>query len=395
MSDVGTVDDKIGAFAAHGREGRAPTRIDGPLGGLSFALKDLFDVEGVPTGAGNPDWLRTHPIPTSTAPVASRLLDAGARLAGKTLTDEIAWSLTGENFHYGTPKNVAAPGRIPGGSSSGSAAATAAGLVDFAIGSDTGGSVRLPASFCGLYGLRTTHGRVPIAGAVALAPSYDTVGWFARDAAMFERVGRVMFDDWRDFESPTRLLIADDMFDRADRDAQRALASALQEAASLFDEVAHVTVAGDRAASWRNVFRVLQAAEAWQVHGDWITRENPTFGPGVKQRFEAAARLDPAEVAAARAEREEIRARMEALVPQGSVLALPSAPAIAPPVGSSEAELDALRAQAIEMLCAAGHAGLPQISLPLAQVDGCPVGLSFVAPRGADEQLIDLALRLR
>ncbi|RXF67434.1 amidase [Hansschlegelia zhihuaiae] len=388
------IDDTVGAFVAHGREGRAPTTAEGPLAGLSFALKDLFDVKGVPTAAGNPDWLRTHPVPASTAPVARRLLDAGARLAGKTLTDEIAWSLTGENFHYGTPANAAAPGRIPGGSSSGSAAATAAGLVDFAIGTDTGGSVRLPASFCGLYGLRPSHGRISIAGAVALAPSYDTVGWFARDAALFEKVGRVLLTDWRDLEPPTRLLVADDMFDRADRDAQRALASALQDAAALFGEVAHVTVAGGRAASWRNVFRLLQAAEAWQTHGDWITRESPAFGPGVKQRFEAAARLDPAEVAAARAEREEIRARMEALVTPGSVLALPSAPGIAPPVGSPEIELDALRARAIELTCPAGHAGLPQVSLPLATVESCPVGLSFVAPRGADEQLLALALRL-
>ncbi|WP_245479842.1 amidase [Hansschlegelia zhihuaiae] len=394
MNDILEIDDTVGAFVAHGREGRAPTTAEGPLAGLSFALKDLFDVKGVPTAAGNPDWLRTHPVPASTAPVARRLLDAGARLAGKTLTDEIAWSLTGENFHYGTPANAAAPGRIPGGSSSGSAAATAAGLVDFAIGTDTGGSVRLPASFCGLYGLRPSHGRISIAGAVALAPSYDTVGWFARDAALFEKVGRVLLTDWRDLEPPTRLLVADDMFDRADRDAQRALASALQDAAALFGEVAHVTVAGGRAASWRNVFRLLQAAEAWQTHGDWITRESPAFGPGVKQRFEAAARLDPAEVAAARAEREEIRARMEALVTPGSVLALPSAPGIAPPVGSPEIELDALRARAIELTCPAGHAGLPQVSLPLATVESCPVGLSFVAPRGADEQLLALALRL-
>ena len=127
---------------------------DGPLSGMTFGVKDLLDVAGVPTGAGNPDWRRTHAVPERTAPSVARLLDAGARLVGKTITDELAWDLDGENAHHGTPVNVAAPGRIPGGSSSGSAAATAAGLCDFAIGTDTGGSVRLPASFCGLYGIR-------------------------------------------------------------------------------------------------------------------------------------------------------------------------------------------------------------------------------------------------
>ena len=123
------------------------------------------------------------------------LLDAGARIVGKTHTDEMTYSLNGENAHYGTPVNVNAPGRIPGGSSSGSAAAVAAGLVDFALGSDTGGSVRAPASFCGIYGLRPTHGRISLEGACALAASFDTVGWFARDPALLERVGRVLLRD--------------------------------------------------------------------------------------------------------------------------------------------------------------------------------------------------------
>ena len=132
----------------------------GALSGLTFAAKDIIDVEGHITGCGNPDWLRTHEKALRTAPCIRRLIEAGATLVGKTVTEELATGLTGENIHYGAPINVNAPGRVSGGSSSGSAAAVAAGLVDFSLGSDTGGSVRAPASFCGIYGVRPTHGRV-------------------------------------------------------------------------------------------------------------------------------------------------------------------------------------------------------------------------------------------
>ena len=176
-----------GAFVP-GVEVRIAGRPGGPLAGLAFAAKDLFDVAGVPTGGGNPDWLRVNPVPVRHAALVDRLLASGAALEGKTITDEVSLGILGENAFYGTPRNAAAPGHVPGGSSSGSAAAVAAGLVDFALGSDTGGSVRVPASFCGLHGLRPTHGRLELAGMMAQAPSFDTAGWFARDAGR-EAVG--------------------------------------------------------------------------------------------------------------------------------------------------------------------------------------------------------------
>jgi len=181
--------DTVGAFCRHTHVALpgAPT---GPLAGLTFGLKDLFDVAGHRTGFGSPDWLATQPPAHAHAAVLTALLTAGASLSGRTHTEEMAFSLTGENAHYGTPVNPAAPGRVPGGSSSGSASAVAAGLVDVAIGSDTGGSVRAPASYCGVYGIRPTHGAVSLAGACPLAPSFDTAGWFARDAARLARVVR-------------------------------------------------------------------------------------------------------------------------------------------------------------------------------------------------------------
>src|SRR3954447_1616181 len=201
--------DQLGGFCRHTHVALRGAG-EGPLSGLTFAAKDIYDIEGHRTGFGSPDWLRTHTPAARTAPVVQKLLEAGADMLGKTHTDELTFSLNGENAHYGTPVNVNAPGRIPGGSSSGSAAAVAGGLVDFALGSDTGGSVRAPASFCGIYGLRPTHGRVSLEGACPLASSFDTAGWFAREADVMERAGAVLLSERPDPVTPRHLLFAED-----------------------------------------------------------------------------------------------------------------------------------------------------------------------------------------
>ncbi|MGP9811468.1 amidase [Rhodopseudomonas sp. NSM] len=387
------VDDTLNAFCTYGLGDRR-TQDSGALAGLSFAVKDFFDVAGLPTSAGSPEWLATHPVPTQSSPVVDRLFAAGGTMVGKTHTDEMAWSLNGENAHYGTPINPAAPGRIPGGSSSGSAAATAGGLVDFAIGSDTGGSVRLPASYCGIYGIRTTHGRIPLDGAVPLAPSYDTVGWFSRSAALMARVGEVLLDGVRAPRRPKRVLIARDLFDALEPRVVAALQPGLERLTGLLGKPEPVDVAGDQRAAWRNTFRVLQSAEAWAAHGDWVNAVKPAFGPGVKERFAAAAVLDPAEVVAAKALRETIAAKMRALLQDDAVLIAPTAPGIAPLRNSTGEALETFRARSLELLCPAGHAGLPQLSLPLATLDDCPIGLSLIGGRHCDEDLLALAAEL-
>ena len=376
--------DPVGAFCAHGQSERRG-RAGGPLDGLTFGVKDLFDVAGLPTGAGSPDWLATHPVPARTASVVQRLLDAGAVMRGKTHTDEIAWSLAGQNAHYGTPINTAAPDRIPGGSSSGSAAAVAAGLVDFALGSDTGGSVRLPASFCGVYGIRTTHGAIPMDGAVPLAPSYDSAGWFARDARVFARVGAVLLPP---APPATRLLIAADLFERAGAPVRAALAGAVARIEALLGPATAIRVTD--APDWREVFRVIQAAEAWTAHGAWVTAVRPNFGPGVRERFEGAAHIPPVDVAAARLRRAAIASALRECVPPGTLLLLPSAPGIAPRRDAGPDEVEASRRAAMDLLCPAGHAGLPQVSLPLGLLDGCPVGLGVIGWPGGDTALLHL-----
>ncbi len=392
MNEI-VANDKLGAFCRHTHvemKGAA----DGPLAGRTLAVKDIYDVAGQKTGFGSPDWLRTHDPAARTAPAVQVLLDAGAELVGKTLTDEMAWSLTGENAHYGTPVNVNAPGRIPGGSSSGSVSAVAAGVVDFAIGSDTGGSVRLPASFCGVIGLRPTHGRIPMDGVCPLAPSFDTCGWFARDAGLFERIGRVLLRDDAAASKPRRVLVARDAFAVAGDAVSKALEPAVRRVEEMIRARETVTVANEPLAQWMGYFRVLQSAEAWAQHGAWVTRVNPQLGPGVKERVAWASTVEPRTVAQAKACREDIARGMAALLEGDTVLLLPSAPGIAPLRNSPPGILDDLRARGLSMLCIAGLARLPQISLPLAKLEGCPLGLSIVAARGNDTMLLELAKAL-
>ena len=392
MNEI-VANDRLGAFCRD-------THVEmtgashGPLVGLTFAVKDIYDVIGHRTGFGSPDWLRTHGPAARTAPVVQRLLDAGAHLVGKTHTDELTWSLTGENAHYGTPVNVNAPGRIPGGSSSGSASAVAAAVVDFAIGSDTGGSVRLPASFCGILGMRPTHGRIPLDGVCPLAPSFDTCGWFARDAGVFERVGRTLLCDDAPAPPPARLLIAQDAMEVVGETVAHALRPALDKVAALLGMPEPVAVGDEPLTRWMDYFRFLQGAEAWAAHGAWITREKPALGPGVKERFAWAPTVAPADITRAGTRREEIARHMAEMLEGRTVLALPSAPGIALRRNSPPNVLDDLRARALPILCIAGLARLPQISLPLAQLDGCPLGLSLIAARGNDTLLLELAGKL-
>lgn len=383
--------DTLGAFCTHTHAECAGAG-SGPLHGLTFGLKDIFDVAGHRTGFGSPDWLATHDAASTTASVASRLLAAGATLVGKTHTEEMAFSLTGENAHYGTPVNPAAPNRVPGGSSSGSATAVAGGLVDFAIGSDTGGSVRAPASFCGVYGIRPTHGRISLDGACPLAPIFDTVGWFARDASLLARVGDVLLGGTA--HTPGRVLLATDAFALALPGAAEALAPAVSRVTALLGDAEPVTVSAEGLPAWFDVFRVLQYHDIWTTHRSWITRVRPTFGSQVGPRFDAVAQVQTHEVAVMRKRRVEITARLDGLLADNAVLLLPTVPDIAPLLKLPPAETVAFRERALALLCIAGLGGLPQASLPFGMLNGCPIGLSLIAARGNDEMLLDIATRL-
>jgi amidase len=385
--------DPLGAFCRHNHVSLRGSG-GGALQGLTFAVKDCFHIAGTPTGFGQPDWLTSQPVPTVTAEAVCRLLEAGADMVAKTHCDELCYSLTGENAHYGTPRNVAAPGRIPGGSSNGSAAAVAGALIDFAIGTDCGGSIRIPASYCGILGIRPTHGRVSLEAVVPFGPSFDVAGWFARDAGIFERVGEVLLGPDPFDATPKRLVVLTDAFAMVEPPVRDALRPAVDRLRQLVPETVSVDISRSRLSEWFDVFKIVQASEVWANHGDWITRTRPALGPGVKERLQWASELLPDTIAKAKAAHRDIRASVDTQIRPGDVLVLPSSPRVAPPLNSPVDKIEVeYREQAMRLLCIAGLNGLPQISLPQAKIDGLPIGLSIAGPRNSDRALLELARR--
>jgi amidase len=366
----------------------------GPLAGLTFAAKDLFDVAGHPTGAGNPDWARQYPVPTRHAWAVQRLLDAGATLIGKTITDEVSLGILGENPFDGTPLNPRAPDRVPGGSSSGSASAVAQGLCDTALGTDTGGSVRVPASFCGLYGIRPTHGRLDLTGMLPQAPSSDTTGWFARDARTFARVSEVLLGEPIPPARPARLVVARDAFGLADEETAAALQPVVRRLTALVREVREDIMAPPGLTAWARAQRTLQPWEAWLTFKEWIDRQNPRMQWSVARNLALGSAIPESERQWAALVRAEARARLTALVPPGTILCMPTTPFPAPLKGLPLATLEPLRARLTCLAAHGGLAGLPQVSLPDALVDGLPVGLSILGARGTDATLVAVARAL-
>lgn len=387
------MEDMVNAFMDH-PFADVPHAKEGPLIGLTLAVKDIFDVAGYKTGCGSPEKLADAKPAVETASAVQTLLDAGARLIGKTTTEELAFSLNGDNVHYPQPVNTAAPDRLTGGSSSGSVAAVCGGLVDIATGSDTGGSVRAPASYCGLIGLRTTHGRIPLDHTMPLAESFDTFGWFARTADMYRQVSDVMLGKDSVAYVPKRVLVAEDCL---------ALLMGVEEARALDPAINHITdyatthdvsLADGDMKNWYWTFRKAQAYEAWQAHGEWITSRKPNLGPGVKERFDFSANVTAQDYDDALLTRAQITRHVEELLGEDGLLVLPTVPSVAPSKSADFSSLDQFRNRALMLLCTSGLTGLPQITLPMAMLDNAPLGLSLMGPRGTDRQLADIALDL-
>ncbi|MEF3355401.1 amidase [Paenibacillus sp. GYB006] len=369
----------------------------GRLTGLTFAVKDVFNIKNTTSGAGNPDWLRTHGPAESTAAAILSLLANGASLEGTTQTDELMYSLNGENAHYGTPVNPAAPDRIPGGSSSGSAVAVAAELVDFAIGTDTGGSVRIPSSYCGLYGFRPTHGAVSAEGVIPLARSFDTVGWMSRTAKIILDVGTVLLENGKNHPSGgdakqfMRFIKAEEAWSLLGSDDRSLLTTKLTGLADWQDggaAVVRLTGEGEDLTQWSAAFRVLQGLEIAQEHGEWIKSKHPKFGPGIAERFEWASTLKESASTAEIELRTRIRSKLIELLGEDGLLAIPTAPGPAPLLGLEGIEAETYRAKTIQLSCIAGLSGLPQVTIPVIRQDGLPIGLSFIGGPNTDLRLL-------
>lgn len=384
--------DTVGAFVPGGIF-TIEARKQGPLSGLTFAAKDLFDIAGHVTGAGNPTWAATHPVPERSSPLIDALLDAGATLVGKTITDELAFSLHGDNIHYGAPINSAAPDRVTGGSSSGSVAAVAAHLVDFALGTDTGGSIRVPASYCGVWGLRSTHQSLSGEGLVPLHRLYDTPGWFAHDADIFARVAQVLCA--KSNYKPSRVLVLDDVAALADPIFHDAFARVQKAAAELIGPLNHIEIAdSETLEEWRLAYGTSGGYEGWQIHGDWITQHKPNFAPAIAARWKAASEITAAQGEAGIEKSATIRAKIRAIIKNDSIAIIPSAASLAPLRNADPAEVDAIRLRTMQMTCVAGIAGLPQVNMPFRTSDALPIGISLIGPAGSDAALVELAVKL-
>ena len=377
------------------RSAGSTARTGGPLSGLTFAVKDLFDVAGLPTGSGNPDWQGAGRPAERHAWAVEALLGAGAAFIGKTVTDEVSLGILGESAFFGTPVNPAAPNRVPGGSSSGSASAVASGLCDTALGTDTGGSVRVPASFCGLYGIRPTWGRARPPGHDAPSPELGhgrlvlpRRGDFragVRRALTGSDLGRAL---------PTRLLVAVDAFGFVDAEVAGALAPMVERLAGIVGTSEEVTVAPPGLAAWARAQRTLQPWEGWLTFRDWLDRRNPRMAFSVARNLVRAADIPEADRLWASMVRVEARARLTHLLPPGTVLCLPTTPFPALPKGLAVSAQEPFRMRISVLASHGGLTGVPQVSLPGAAVDGLPVGLSIVGGHGTDAGLVALALAM-
>ena len=389
-------DDPVHALVPHTLEEPLWGASDGPLAGLTFMVKDLLAIEGRRVGAGNPDF-HDHAVPaTDTAPVIAKLLANGASLTGITICDEFFYSVLGTNVHYGQPVNPRAERYVTGGSSCGSAAVVAAAMCDFALGSDTGGSVRVPASFSGLFGLRPTHGRIDTTGMTPMAPSFDTAGFLARDATLFRKLGRVLLDDARVDAPIERLVLAKDIFAMCEECVNQALRRSLDALSDALPKLEPTEFAGEEIEAWRKAFSTIQGFEIQSTLLPFVQSHNVALGPGIKERFEVASKISYEEAKAAREIRRSVTGRLKAIVQPGTAIVLPTTPTHPPergiPDGATSAA--AFRSLTLQNTCLAGLAGLPQISVPMAEAGGCPTGLSFIGWEGGDEALLDLAVRI-
>lgn len=371
------------------RETKVESALSGPLAGLTFTVKDMFDVKGYPTSAGSPTMLAISGIKNETAPAVKALLNAGAVFAGKVVTDELAFSVIGDNIHFGSPINGAAPDRYAGGSSSGSASSVSCGLCDFSLGTDSGGSVRGPASQCGLFGIRPSFGRISLEGCAGLCPPYDTAGILAKDFDVFEKSTRVLIgNDPIETKNTTQILIPDDIYELFGEKVISEIDSAIFVAEQLWGKAEHVKAAPFNLSLILKAYQKLQGREVWKHYGNFIEKYHPSFGPGVKERFEFSHKMSLLDLSEEETIAQQTVAYLNELLAGGKILLLPTLPGCGLKKSASLAEMNAFRNKMSASFCLGGLAGLPWITLPLAQFDNAPMGVSMVSSFNHDAWLL-------
>ncbi|XP_010506209.1 PREDICTED: outer envelope protein 64, chloroplastic [Camelina sativa] len=391
----------------------APPKAPHPLTGLTFAVSDLFDITGYVTGFGHPDWVRTHEAASSTCPVVSILVEGGATCVGKTVVDELAFSISGENKHYDSPTNPAAPSRIPGGACSGAAVAVATKAVDFALGIDTAGGVRVPAGYCGVLGFKSSHGTISNTGIIPASSSLDSVGWFARDPITLHRVGHVLLQlPFATQRNPRQIILADDCFQLLKIPVDRITQVVIKSAEKLFGrqllkhqnfenyietkvpslkEFARTKAVAKVPTSrlLANAMLLLQRHEFLQNHGDWINTVKPAIDPVISSQMCENPELTSEDIENLNAIRNEIRVAIGSLLKDDGILVVPTMPSVPPKLGSKEITSEDYQNRASSLLSIASISGCCQVTVPLGHHEKCPVSVSFIARHGGDRFLLD------
>lgn len=370
----------------------AETRPAGPLSGLRYVAKDLFDVAGLPTVAGSPSNLNNQPA-AADAQVVRVLKGAGAQLMGLSNMDPLAYGFVTNNPLYGPACNPHDKARICGGSSGGSAGAVASGLVDFALGTDTSGSVRVPAAFTGIFGLKPTQGLFSAQGAAPLSPTLDRVGLFARDARTLESVAGVLSEGRLQKSAvgrtPKIAQLVGYFLEGLDPD----ISGAFDAAAHDLGAAESVTVSG--AARARAAAYIIVASEAFQSHADALRTQLDSFDPATRARLIAAAAIPNAWLDAAYAFQATFTQRLEQAFSGYDFLLAPSVPCVAPLLHDVEAPGNTLRATLGRYTQPISLTGFPVLSLPIS-VPGTtlPTALQLIARPGGDADLLAFAARL-
>ena len=359
----------------------------GLLKDLKFVTKDMCDIKNFKTSCGNPDFYKKCKPANDFAPFLKKILNKGAKLKGITICDEFFYSVIGENNHYGTPVNLNAPNCVPGGSSSGSAAALTTNLYDFSIGSDTGGSVRVPASFCGLYGIRPTHGRIDATGVYPMAPSFDTIGWFSRDVDIFKKVGSVLLNkDEASNISFNSYVIAEDLLELAEENLQRQFNEYLN---TNLPNLLRIKISIKDKAEIADYFRILQGGEIKEHVIPWIEKNNPEISTEINNRIKMASNITKDEINLANKFRKDLISEVNISLPKGNIAIFPTTPFSVPLCGQDEYALGASRKKLMSMTSITGMTSRPQISIPKLKDKTGPVGISLLGWENSDEILLN------
>ena len=359
----------------------------GPLSDLTFVVKDMCEIKGFKSSCGNPDFYEKCLPADDFAPFLKDILNKGATLKGITICDEFFYSLIGENGHYGTPANLNAPGCVPGGSSSGSAAALTTNLYDFSIGSDTGGSVRVPASFCGLLGIRPTHNRINTKGVYPMAPTFDTIGWFAKDIKTFKKIGFTVLNQKDKTKNSFKdFVIAEDILELANPNIIHLFNNYINNS---FPEIKKIRLSKQTKDVIADNFRILQGGEIVENVIPWILKNKPKISPEINNRIEMAIKITKDEINQAVKFRENLKKEIELTLPEGLIALFPTTPFSSPKCGQSDEQLSSYRKKLMEFTSIAGMTSRPQISIPKFKDNTGPIGISLLGWRYSDEILLE------